>query len=96
MPEWSENFSNRTLQEVLRTKDDNRAWSKELRVGMNAVLDKKLAKKISLEEYAANRRHFKDEMAECLRRSTILAQEITIRIWQDRRLAGKIAFRPTT
>lgn len=79
MPEWSEDFSNRTLQEVLRMKDENRLRSKELRVGMNAVLDKKLAKEISLEEYAANRRRFHDELGECQRRSTILAQEITIR-----------------
>jgi hypothetical protein len=96
MPEWSENFSSRTLQKVLRTKKENRAWSKELRFGMNVVLDKKLAKEISPEEYATNRRRFHDEMAECQRRSTILAQEIIIRIWQDRRLAGKIAFGPTT
>jgi hypothetical protein len=58
---------------------ENRAWNKTLRGQVTALVDSRLAKRISLEAYAMRRQHGNEDAAECKRRGTILVDEISSR-----------------
>ena len=75
MPVWSEDSAQFTATEVARLQDENRAWYKELRQSVSVLMDTKLAKKISQEEYAGRYKLLKDDLAECSRRSRLLTSE---------------------
>jgi len=60
---------------------ENRAWNKELRVRATTLVNNRLAKGISMEDYAASRERAASDAAECKRRAMILLNEI------DRRAA---------
>jgi len=77
MTPWPEDFSTWTLDEIIKSQAENRAWNKELRLQSSALVKSRLAKVISLDEYAASRRRFQEEAAECNRRAAILANEIS-------------------
>ena len=79
MRPWPEDFSGFPLDEILRTQIENRAWSKELRLGIGDVVASRLAKKISLEQYAVDRKRFNEDMAECRRRANVLAELLRTR-----------------
>ena len=79
MTVWSEDFTGASVDELLRSQAENRAWNKELRLKSTALVNSRLAKDISLEEYAAHRKQANDDAAECKRRATILANEISCR-----------------
>jgi hypothetical protein len=79
VPTWSEDFSGRSLQEVVALMTENRAWHKEIRRQTGVLVDSKLAKEISREEYCAHRQRFNDEVAECRRRTAVLTDEIVSR-----------------
>jgi len=78
-PLWSEDLSGRTLEEVLLSEAENRAWNKALRGQVTALVDSRLAKQISLEAYAMRRQHGNEDAAECKRRGTMLVDEISNR-----------------
>jgi hypothetical protein len=73
MPEWSEDFSQRTPDEIVGLQAENRAWQKELRTTALALVNSRLAKQISQEEYAVKREAAKSDADECGRRTNMLA-----------------------
>ena len=75
MPVWSEDLSQFTVEEVVLAQRENRAWYKELQCKVAALIDTKLAKQISPEEYANEHNPLKVELAECKRRGRILGNE---------------------
>ena len=79
MPEWSEDFSQRSLEEIVRSLDENRAWHKDLRMKALKLVNDRLAKQVGMDEYTANRRLGQAEVAECRRRGSILVDEVAIR-----------------
>jgi hypothetical protein len=77
MPQqWPEDLSTFTLEDVIVSQAENRAWSRELRLKSTALVNSRLAKTISQDEYAANRKLSHEETAECRRRAAILVNEI--------------------
>jgi hypothetical protein len=65
------------LERLLDLQVENRAWSKDLRRRSQALVDSRLAKKISMEEYVANRTQNVEDTNECRRRGAALVQEIS-------------------
>jgi len=64
------------LERLLGLQVENRAWSKDLRRRNQALVDSRLAKKISLEEYVATRTQNVEDANECRRRGAALVLEI--------------------
>jgi len=81
-PLWTDDLSGRSLIEILRFDSENRAWNKTLRCRVADLVNRRLAKQISLEEYAVSRQHENENAAECKRRGAILVSEMSSR---DRR-----------
>jgi hypothetical protein len=79
MPRWPEDLSKCSLEEVFRSESENRAWNKELRLRTTALVNSRLAKDISPDEYALSRQISKDDAAECKRRGALLVKEIRSR-----------------
>jgi hypothetical protein len=73
---WREDFSTCTLDEVLRSQAENRAWSKELRQKASSLVNHRLAKEISQADYLMGRKLADQEAVECRRRATILDAQI--------------------
>jgi hypothetical protein len=80
MPKWPDDLSSCTLEEIFTSEIDNRAWYKELRLQNTALVNNRLAKTISADEYAVTRRQTTELAAECKRRGAILVREITRRV----------------
>ena len=80
MPNWPDDLSSCTLEEIFTSEIDNRAWYKELRMQNAALVNNRLAKAISADEYAVTRRKTAEEAAECKRRGAILVREISRRV----------------
>jgi hypothetical protein len=80
MPNWPDDLSSCTLEEIFTSEIDNRAWYKELRLQNTALVNNRLAKAISQDEYALTRRLTSEAAAECKRRGAILVREITRRV----------------
>jgi hypothetical protein len=78
-PLWTDDLSGRSIIEILRSDTENRAWNKALRCRVAALVNSRLAKKISLEEYAISRQHENENAAECKRRGAILVTEMSSR-----------------
>jgi len=78
---FPENIAARSLDELFTMQAENRAWNKQLRSQASALVNTRLAKNISLEEYAATRQRAAHDAEECKRRSMALLNEI------DRRAA---------
>ena len=55
------------------------AWDKQLRRGRAELINSRLAKRISWEEYTSNRELADRDLAECRRRASILTAELTRR-----------------
>jgi len=83
MSEWSEDFSERSLEEVLRSQDENRAWGKELRRKGNVLVNNRLAKSITQDDYLADRKQAHEDVAEYRRRAAILDTQIARRATQS-------------
>ena len=90
MLEWSEDFSERTLKEIVGLQEENRAWQRELRIRATALVNSKLAKQIGPEEYASKRQAATKDADECKRRGRILVREV----W-SRRSSRKPSFAAT-
>jgi hypothetical protein len=76
MPGVSENQSICSLEELVRAETENQALSKTVRVQANALVNSRLAKTISFEDYAVLRQQGHENAAECKRQGTILRREI--------------------
>jgi hypothetical protein len=76
---WPEDFSTCTLKEVLGWQAENRAWNKELRLKTSCLVNSRLAKNITQDDYLANRKIFHEDAAECRRRANVLDAQITRR-----------------
>ena len=63
----------------MRSDTENRAWNKALRCRVAALVNRRLAKQISLEEYAISRQQENENAAECRRRGAILVSEMSSR-----------------
>ena len=87
MPRSSDTLSGSSLEEILRAETENRAWSKTLRQRATELLNSRLAKAISFEEYAVFRQQANEDAAECKRQATILCGELLRR---DRRYLPKV------
>ena len=73
---WPEDFSTCTLKEVLGWQAENRAWNKELRLRTNTLVNSRLAKNISQDDYLATRKLVHEDAAECRRRANIIDAQI--------------------
>jgi hypothetical protein len=78
-PQSSHSLSGTRSEEVLRAEMENRAWSKTLRQQATALLNSRLAKKISFEEYTVFRQQANKDAAECKQQGKILGDEIPSR-----------------
>jgi hypothetical protein len=76
MSSWPEDFSTCSLKEVLGWQAENRAWNKELRLKTNTLVNSRLARNISQDDYLANRKLVHEDAAECRRRADILDAQI--------------------
>ena len=65
-----------SLEEALTRQAENMAWSKRLRVQSSALVNSRLAKDISLDDYAASRKQAHEDATECRRRSGMLNGQI--------------------
>jgi len=79
MSPWREDLLTSTLEEILGWQDENRAWSKDLRRKVNALVNSRLANEISLSDYLANRKLAHEDAAECRRRAAILDAQMVHR-----------------
>jgi hypothetical protein len=64
-PKSSDTLSGNSLEQLLRAETENRAWSKALRQRAPALLNSRLAKAISFEEYTVFRQQASKDAAEC-------------------------------
>jgi hypothetical protein len=76
MPQWTDDLSLLSLDEILKSHAENREWSKELRRRTNVLVNSRLANDISQAEYQADRKQTHEETAECRRRAHILDDQI--------------------
>jgi hypothetical protein len=78
-PIWPENIEDRSLDEMFRLQACNRAWSKQLRQESQVLVNSRLAKVISMEEYTSSRELAAQQSAECRRRAEALSRLIESR-----------------
>jgi hypothetical protein len=71
---WSDGISGLSPREFSDAVAENRAWGKRLREGTQALVRARLAKTITMEEYAAGRKRSNEEATECNRRRELLAR----------------------
>ena len=79
IPIWPENIEERSLDEMFRLQACNRAWSKQLRQESQVLVNSRLAKVISMEQYASSRELAAQQAAECRRRAEVLSRLIESR-----------------
>jgi hypothetical protein len=73
---WRDDFSTSSLEELLEYQAENRAWSKELRIRSNALVNSRLANEISQADYLLSRDLTRQDAVECQRRAAILDAQI--------------------
>ena len=78
-PFWPDDLSGLSDQVVLNYMAENRAWNKRLRERTVALVNTRLAKTITKEEYASKRNHNNNDAAECWRRASMLVRDMAIR-----------------
>jgi hypothetical protein len=76
MSSWPEDLSSCSLKEVLGWQAENRAWNKEIRLKTNTLVNSRLAKNISQDDYLAHRKLVHEDAEECRRRANILDAQI--------------------
>ena len=79
IPFWPDDLSGLSHQVVLNYMAENRAWNKRLREGTAALVNTRLAKTITQEEYASHRERTNLDAAECFRRARMLVRDLAIR-----------------
>jgi hypothetical protein len=86
MESWREDLTTYSLEEILESQAENRAWSKELRSKASFLVNSRLANQITLEDYRDRRKFVHKDAAECRRRASILESQIARRVPPSRRL----------
>ena len=86
-PFWPDDLSGLSHEAVLNYVAENRAWHKRLREGTAALVNTRLAKAITQEEYTSSRNRTNQDTAECSRRGRMLVKDIAAR---ERGLAPSI------
>jgi hypothetical protein len=76
---WCEEVETFSLDEVFRQVVENRIWSKELRRRNNSLVNSRLAKEITQDDYLAERKLAHADAEECKRRATILDAQLILR-----------------
>ena len=76
IPFWPDKIEERNLDEMFRLQAENRAWSKQLRLEAQVLVNTRLAKTISMEEYPVSRQQAAERTEECRRRAATLSREI--------------------
>lgn len=79
MPDWPEDLSSWSLDELQRHRTECRAAAAQLRHELASLINSRLAKQISMEDYVAHRKQSADSASECKRRSVALENEIASR-----------------
>ena len=79
MNAWSEDFAGCSTEEIIRAQIENRAWGKELRDHTGALVNNRLAKRVSQADYLTTRDLVREATMECRRRAMILDQKISQR-----------------
>jgi len=79
MPLWREDVATFSLDEVFEQVVENRVWSKELRRRNNSLVNSRLAKEITQDDYMAERKLAHADATECRRRATILDAQLVLR-----------------
>lgn len=79
MPEWPEDLSSWSLDELQRCRTEYRAMAAQLRQEAAALINRRLAKQISMEDYVSGRKLEAESASECKRRSVALENEIATR-----------------
>lgn len=79
MPSWAEDLTFCTTEEILQAQEENREWSKALRSERAALVNGRLKKEFSSEQYVAQRTRMGEQERECRRRAGKLLQEIDVR-----------------
>jgi hypothetical protein len=74
---WCEGVAESGLDQLLNLQVENRAWGKDLRRQIQVIVNSRLAKQISRDEYLANRSQNLEQATECRRRSDILNMQIS-------------------
>jgi hypothetical protein len=76
MRPWIDDFSACGLDEILRFQAENREWSKQLRLRTATLVNSRLAKDVSQDDYLASRKTIHEDTAECRSRANILDAQI--------------------
>lgn len=79
MQHWTDDFSQRSLEEIFKLELDNRAWNKTLRFETSTLVNSRLANQIDRDGYMLSRRSGQQNTIECKRRADLLANEIACR-----------------
>lgn len=69
---WNDQSPSGSIEEIMQLQEENRAWSKELRLKSNALINGCLAKQISQQDYVVFRKISQTDAAECRRRAAVL------------------------
>jgi len=64
------------LEKLLVWQDENRAWNKDLRQKAKALVNRRLANEISLDDYLEGRKAGQMDAAECQRRANVIDAQI--------------------
>ena len=78
-PFWPDDLSGLSHQAVLNYMAENRAWNKSLRERTVALVNTRLAKTITKEEYDSTRNRTNQDAAECYRRAAMVVRNMAIR-----------------
>ena len=65
-----------SLDDLLKSDGENRARNKDVRARTAELLNRRLARDITMDEYTVTRKNLNDEAAECKRRASLLALAI--------------------
>jgi hypothetical protein len=79
IPFWPDNLSGLSDEVVLNYMAENRAWNKSLRERTVALVNTRLAKTITNEEYASKRNRNTKDTEECWRRAGMLVSDMALR-----------------
>jgi hypothetical protein len=79
MRPWTDDFSGYGMDDILRFQAANREWSKRLRAQTSTLVNQRLAKNVSQDEYLANRKLLHEDVAECRSRADILEAQVARR-----------------
>jgi hypothetical protein len=76
---FSDPLSGNSLEQLVLAETENRAWSKTLRQRATVLLNTRLAKAISFEEYTVFRQQANKDAADCKQQGRMLDDEIRSR-----------------